>query len=173
MEKRSPKLRGWPGGADQEQKEIFEYFVPDGTLRSESSDATLTAFAQLATLRLNATRAWISLLDDANQYVLVEATRKSRLRPDRPDRPATDEDEDLLFGRTTFARSLGLCGHALDNAARHESEWAGEKLWKPSVVPFIVDDVAGHEQIRNHPFVTNHPSIRFYAAMPICTTSGL
>jgi len=150
--------------------------VPNGTLRSELSDATLSAFAQLAVLRLSATRALISLLDDANQYVLVEATQKSRLRPNRPDRldrEASGDEENLLFGRTTSARSLGLCGHALDYVARLESEWTGEKLWKPPTMPVVVGDVAGNEELRNHPFVTNHPTVRFYAAMPICTASGL
>ncbi|KAK4450582.1 hypothetical protein QBC34DRAFT_402902 [Podospora aff. communis PSN243] len=168
MEK-NPEIQTWAERAEQEQMEIFQYFVPDGTLRSES-DTTLSAFAQLAALRLNATRALISILDSANQYVLVEATRDSRLRRDRP---ATDEDDDLLLGRTTLTRSLGLCGHVLDNVDQHESELAGEKLWRPPYLPFMVDDVAVDEKLRDHPFVTSHPSVRFYAAMPICTTSGL
>lgn len=146
----------------------IRYFVPDGTLRSES-DATLLAFAQLAALRLNATRALISLLDSAHQYVLVEATQSSCLRPERP---ATDEDEDLLLGHTTLARPLGLCGHVFDTIDQHESDMAAQKLWRPPSLPFMVSDVAADEKLRKHLFATCHPPVRFYAVMPICTESG-
>lgn len=40
-----------------------------------SSDKVLTAFAQLAVLRLNVKRAMVSLIDDDNQIILAEATR--------------------------------------------------------------------------------------------------
>ncbi|KAK1833308.1 hypothetical protein QBC39DRAFT_329181 [Podospora conica] len=167
MEK-TPDLQTPSERAEQEQKEIFQYFVPDGTLRSES-DATLLAFAQLAALRLNATRALISLLDSAHQHVLAEATRSSRLRPERA---ATDEnDEDLLLGHTTLARPLGLCGHVFDTIDQHESDMAAQKLWRPPSLPFMVSDVAADEKLSKHLFAARHP-VRFYAVMPICTASG-
>ncbi|KAH0078330.1 hypothetical protein KCU86_g8809, partial [Aureobasidium melanogenum] len=38
-----------------------------------SRDTTLTAFAQLAALRLNVRRAMVSLIDSKHQYILAEA----------------------------------------------------------------------------------------------------
>jgi hypothetical protein len=44
-----------------------------------SSDKALTAFAQLAVLRLNVKRAMVSLIDADTQTILAEATRNLRL----------------------------------------------------------------------------------------------
>jgi len=130
--------------------------VPDQAIRSES-DLTLSALAQLATLRLKTTRALISLIDEKNQYVLVEVTQNSRLRWDWP----YQGKEDLFFGRMSLDRSLGLCGTALDLLSPRG----------PST-PLIVNDVATDERFNDHPFVASHRSVRFYAAIPIRTKTG-
>lgn len=44
-----------------------------------SRDKTLTAFAQLAVLRLGVKRAMVSLIDDQHQTILAEATRNLKL----------------------------------------------------------------------------------------------
>jgi hypothetical protein len=65
-----------------------------------SPDATLTALAQLATYRLGAGRAMISLVDDNRQYVLAEATPNMSLRPEAPgDAPST-----LWLGNVSIPR---------------------------------------------------------------------
>ncbi|RYP66490.1 hypothetical protein DL771_007750 [Monosporascus sp. 5C6A] len=148
------------------ESDIFRHFAPNQPPRS-GPDTTLSAFAQLVALRLNTTRALISLIDRTKQYILVEATQTSRLLSDG----AHNDSNDLLFGSTTLPRSTGLCGHALETfspreAGAHQDEW-----WRPS--PFVVNDLAYDDKFNNRPFVTSHPSLRFYAAMPIRTESGL
>jgi hypothetical protein len=49
-----------------------------------SSDSTLTALTQLATFRLGAGRAMISLIDDRRQYILAEATPSMIIHPTAP-----------------------------------------------------------------------------------------
>jgi hypothetical protein len=59
-----------------------------------SSDKALTAFAQLAVLRLNVKRAMVSLIDATTQTILAEATRNLRLG-DKDNAPATIHAEHL------------------------------------------------------------------------------
>jgi hypothetical protein len=49
-----------------------------------SQDSTLSALAQLATLRLGAGRAMISLIDGQRQYILAEATPNMSIHPETP-----------------------------------------------------------------------------------------
>lgn len=62
---------------------IVASHLPPGELPGHnpqaSSDKALSAFAQLAVLRMNAQNALISLIDADNQIVLAEATRNLRL----------------------------------------------------------------------------------------------
>ncbi|KAK0620993.1 hypothetical protein B0T14DRAFT_482159 [Immersiella caudata] len=151
-----------------DEKEILENIVLDQALRAES-DTALLAFAQLATLRLNAKWASISLIDGTNQYILVEVTQSSRLRQDPHH---SGGDEGFIFGRKTLARSLGLCGNALDILSKLESRAALHESGSPPPSPLIINDVMGDERFKHQPFVASHPSVRFFAAMPISTKSG-
>jgi hypothetical protein len=47
----------------------------DGYQPQSGRDRALTAFAQLAALRLDTRRAMVSLIDSNRQYILAEATR--------------------------------------------------------------------------------------------------
>jgi hypothetical protein len=40
------------------------------------------------------------------------------------------------------------------------------------VLPLIIHDLTQDDKFKHQPFVTSHPSLRFYAATPICTKSG-
>jgi hypothetical protein len=39
-------------------------------------------------------------------------------------------------------------------------------------LPLIVNDLGRDDRFKHHPFVLSRPSLRFYAAIPICTESG-
>lgn len=66
-------------GPDSETCSLPGHHVP-----RPSQDSTLSALAQLATLRLGAERAMISLIDDERQYVLAEATPNMSVHPKTP-----------------------------------------------------------------------------------------
>jgi signal transduction histidine kinase len=72
-----------------------------------------------------------------------------------------DQDE-LWFGCTTLARSRGLCEKALEILPSSRAR----------LLPLIINDLTQDDKLKNHPFVTSHPSLRFYAAIPISTKSS-
>jgi signal transduction histidine kinase len=115
---------------------------------------------------LNTARAFISLVDRTSQYILIEATQNSCLAPDS----SCDNGEDhLLFGRATLPRSQGLCGYALDVLS---PEKAGLYQRASRQSPLVVKDLVHDDHFKYRHFATNHPSVRFYAAVPINTKSG-
>lgn len=137
-------------------------FAPDNTPQS-SVDTALSAFAQLATLRLGARRALISLIDRSSQHILAEATQTLSLQSEL----VHSEHDELWFGATTLPRDLGLCETALDILPPAQR---GPQPW--SISPLVVDDLTLDDRFRDRLFVINRPTLRFFAAMPIRTKSG-
>lgn len=70
-----------------------------------TSNNTLTSFAQLATLRLNAERAFIAVLDRDTQYILCEATKSVNLN----DSSIHDPKDALWMGSTGSCEAWSLC----------------------------------------------------------------
>jgi len=71
-----------------------------------ATDTSLTSFAQLAALRLNCQRCFISLIDDKTQYVVAEATRTIGLESEDI---FEDENDRLSFGQTMLDFKTGVC----------------------------------------------------------------
>ncbi|KFY90738.1 hypothetical protein V500_04985, partial [Pseudogymnoascus sp. VKM F-4518 (FW-2643)] len=164
--------RGKTGGAPElpfenaRERDLYQYYQPSSSpgfepdhIPKSSYDTTLSAFAQLATLRLNTRRALISLIDRTNQYILAEATQTLSLQSDSVH---NDQDE-LWFGCTTLTRSQGLCEEALGVVPS-----PGPRR----LLPLIINDLTQDARLKDRPFVTSRPSLRFYAAMPITTKAG-
>ncbi|OIW25120.1 hypothetical protein CONLIGDRAFT_718019 [Coniochaeta ligniaria NRRL 30616] len=148
------------------ETDLFQYFVTEQQARQSVVDTTLSAFAQLAALRLNTARALISLVDRTSQHILIEATQNSSLVPHSS---REHGEHRLLFGRATFPRSQGLCGYALD-VLSPEKAGLYQRALRQS--PLVVKDVARDDHFKHCDFATSHPSVRFYAAVPINTKSG-
>jgi hypothetical protein len=70
-----------------------------------SPNNTLTSFAQLAALRLDAERAFICVLDRDRQYILAEATKSVNLN----DKSVHDHQGNLWIGSTGSSRAWSLC----------------------------------------------------------------
>ncbi|KAI9771346.1 MAG: hypothetical protein M1840_002316 [Geoglossum simile] len=150
----SPSLPSWNATAND----------PPVHVPQSSYDTTLSAFAQLATLRLNTRRALISLIDQTNQYILAEATQTLSLQSDTVH---NDQDE-LWFGCTTLSRSQGLCEKAL---GIRPSSKDGLRAKAQRLRPLIISDLSRDDAFKGHPFVISHLSLRFYAAIPISSKS--
>jgi hypothetical protein len=73
-------------------------------------DTALSAFAQLAVLRLGARRAFITILSTSTEHVLVEATKTMSLQSDIV---ATPKDTNWI-GTSSFAQADGLADLSLD-----------------------------------------------------------
>lgn len=126
-------------------EDLGSNFPPRGHVPHLSSDATLTALAQLAAIRLGAQRAMISLVDDQWQYILAEALPTTSLRPEAPG----DASSKLWLGSTGIPRTSGICDRCLN------------------VAPISSEDVAA---IQFNPILDDQKY--FYAGVPLRTTSG-
>lgn len=143
---------------------------PSSELRS-CPDATLTSFAELGALRLNATRAMISLFDSKYQYVIAEATHSMALTPNTkpPESQRGDIDQLLLCG-TAIPRSSGICELILPVSdhldERHPS---GPHQLPVTVIP----DLSADPRTSQRAFCLNTPQCRFYAGVPIRSQRGI
>lgn len=125
-----------------------------------SSDSSLTAFAQLGALRLDAQRATISLFGRHEQFVLAEATRTLSLQDDNE---YTARDE-LWLGACTMTYARSFCKSVADFPASVKS---------PADLVHVVTDLAHDDAYENHPDVMGYPNIRFLACVPIVSPKGI
>lgn len=129
-----------------------------GYTPQQSRDKALTAFAQLAALRLNVKRAMVSLIDTNNQMILAEATR------------GFDASE-LWLGATVLSRATAVCEHCFYNTASSRSNAAGASF---SCRGLIVDDCRLDSRFKDRDYVTQETAgVRFYAGVPIISPNGI
>ncbi|KAF7714153.1 Signal transduction histidine kinase-related protein [Penicillium ucsense] len=136
--------------------------LPANFTAHPSLDPTLSAFAQLGALRLDAKRVIISLFGRHEQYILTEATRTLSLR-DETDHDARDE---LWVGACTMSYDRSLCA-SMANTPSSVSR-------SPAKIPVsVIPDLSLDEMYHSHPDVSNYPSIRFLASAPIFSPRGV
>ncbi|GJD04433.1 HSP90-like protein [Colletotrichum higginsianum] len=145
-----------------------------------SSDKALTAFAQLAVLRLNVKRAMVSLIDTTTQTILAEATRNVQLgdlddlQDHQSDGLNKDGDQpsstngDLWLGAVILSRPDAVCEHSLVNTCT-----GLDHRGKPyTATGLIVNDCREDSRFCNRPYVLTEPGVRFYAGVPIISRTG-
>lgn len=138
----------------------------NGYKPKSSQDKSLTAFAQLATLRLNVKRCMISLIDSTHQYVLAEATKTLSLVDDERHGPA----DELWLGSTVLARSDAVCSVCLTERYTVIDERTGHrKSGRGAVIP----DLRLDDRYKEMPYVKQEPGLKFYAGVPIMTRNGI
>ncbi|OLN96870.1 Sensor protein GacS [Colletotrichum chlorophyti] len=145
--------------------------IPFSTL-SSSPDTGLTAFAQLGALRLNASRALISLFDRQHQYIVAEATRSMPLSPN----VKYQTQNHLWLCGTAIPRAFGICEHVLVGATSGKSlnipqAPSANKADKLPVA--IVPDLATDQRFCDRPYIDAAPYNRFYAGVPIRSPKGI
>ncbi|KAJ5580312.1 uncharacterized protein N7459_006297 [Penicillium hispanicum] len=114
-----------------------------------SRDSVLTVFAQLASLRLNATRAFISLFDRTTEHVVAEATARVSLR-------GAERSGSLWLGVQRHPRhEIPMCDQAMK---RFTDE--GQDM-------YLVPDLTRDPLFHSHSSVTGPPHNRFYVSVPI------
>ncbi|KAK2605983.1 hypothetical protein QQS21_003609 [Conoideocrella luteorostrata] len=136
--------------------------IPASQLIS-SADAALTAFAQLAVLRLGASRALVSLFDSTSQHIVAEATPDISLRP----RDSAAQYPLWLSG-TSIPRSFGVCDHVLNAQPGPEHN-------KDDGLPvYVVNDLAQDDRFADRTFVKGaRLYCRFFAGVPIRSRHGV
>lgn len=125
-----------------------------------SPDRALTAFAQLATLRLNCRRAFISFFDRQHQYIVAEATKTLSLERDS----AFGAGDGLKYGVTIVPRKGSLCEHTV--AVPIDLD-----LHDKDVSVFVVPDCTKDDRFKDCHY-TKHSNFRFYAGVAIVSPDG-
>lgn len=118
-----------------------------------SGDVSLTAFAQLVSLRLNAKRTLICLYDKSNHYILAEATRTLSLQQDA----VHEEGDGLFWGTAIIPLRNGMNAQALNVPDGQALEYT---------------DLVRHERHSSHPHVASAPYLRSFAGVPMLSPSG-
>ncbi|KAJ5976431.1 CheY-like superfamily [Penicillium waksmanii] len=134
--------------------------TPTKANAQSSPNTTLTSFAQLAALRLNAQRAFITILNHDFQFVLAEATKTTNIGNSE----LSAEGDGLFVGTSTLTQSWNICQETVSIRADEQDE----------DYPFlIVKDLEKTERFRKLPFVTGEPHSRFYAGTPLTSGSDI
>ncbi|KAI5249032.1 hypothetical protein E4T43_00996 [Aureobasidium subglaciale] len=157
------------------EREFYKYFQPlrlgladrdasgvsTGSPRARASpDRALTAFAQLATLRLNCKRAAISFFDRDNQYILAEATQSLSLQAESVHEPGDQID----LGVSVHPKRGSICEHSINFPFDAADEGKDGSV-------FIVPDLSKDARFSQQPYTTQH-NWKFYAGVPIVSPNG-
>ncbi|KAJ5220122.1 hypothetical protein N7468_009326 [Penicillium chermesinum] len=126
-----------------------------------TSNNTLTAFAQLAAVRLGVERALICVLDRDKQFTLAEATPSLNL----DDTSSYETKDSLWTGVTGSRKAWSLCQDtvALSRSDRENGSY-----------PFlIVDDLSQNDRYKRFSFVEKDPHYRFFAGTPLMSDNNI
>jgi hypothetical protein len=137
--------------------------IPSNELTT-SSDATLTAFCQVAALRLNASRSLISLFDRNSQFVVAEATPNTPLHPTSRIKGA---DQGLWLCGTYFPRSFGVCERAINSPDLVSLQVPQNTAAEPPLT--IINDLKDDNILCDRSYCLGWPHHRFYAGAPLVT----
>jgi len=129
-----------------------------------SRDRALTAFAQLATLRLDVKRCMVSLIDANVQYILAEATQTVSL----VDTKRHEANDEVWMGSAAIDRHLAVCGLTFDSTYTVTNEDGSFSTHNA----LVVEDMREDPRFKDREYVKNG-SVLFYAGVPIKTRSGI
>ncbi|TGJ86265.1 hypothetical protein E0Z10_g2490 [Xylaria hypoxylon] len=139
---------------------------PVSTLEfSTTADPILTGLAQLGACRTGASRAFISLFDQAHQYIIAEATRTSPLRPDSGSN-GTPRDPFWLQG-TAIPRSKGVCQQFLNTMKQ------GENGCDAELPVTMIPDIRADPQISEECCLLLGSPTRGFVGVPIRSENGV
>lgn len=135
-----------------------------------SWDTSLTAFAQLGALRLNAKRCLISLVTRDTTYVISEATRTLSLRRD----DVHEENDSLWFGVCTLPKNSGICSHSVDVFAGLQCGCEAECMKTKNGPPdhIEINNLLEDGCALRRKAAESNPNLRFYISVPITTVAG-
>ena len=129
-----------------------------------SRDKSLTAFAQLAALRLDARRCMVSLIDNNRQYILAEATKTVSLFSPQVEHP----DDEVWLGNAVLNKTDAVCYHTFSSTYTAKEENGDTITAECMVIP----DCRQDPRFADKDYVKSEPGVRFYAGVPIITRAG-
>jgi signal transduction histidine kinase/CheY-like chemotaxis protein len=129
-------------------------------------DKILTAFCQLGALRLQARRCLIFFFDVNHAYIMAESTKTLSLENDAVHAPG----DEIWLGHSAIPRDIACCETTVNLPSFPISAADNGDTRKSA---FIVNDLTKHPDLSTRPYVTGYPNGRFYAGVPITTSSGV
>lgn len=132
-----------------------------------SHDPVLNALAQLGVHRLGCERAFVSLIDNENQYVVAEVTKSVSLY-NGGYHPA---DGGLAIGVKVMDLVSGVCPGTMPAFTDLTYQTSS-----PSIIAnansFVIPDFTLESEYKAKPYVTAFPFMRFYTGVPIRSDAG-
>ncbi|KAL8846899.1 MAG: hypothetical protein Q9221_008040 [Calogaya cf. arnoldii] len=145
-----------------------------------SPENTLTALAQLCALRLNASRAMVSVIAKDTQYFIAEATKTLDLVDNNK---CEVEGDTLWVGCGSVSKAGRLCEVKNFNPRKPDllAMSSVNEAQRTIEIPansdtyhcFTVNDLSKDERFNQLSFVTGDPHFRFYAGTPLTTKNGV
>ncbi|CAG8898846.1 unnamed protein product [Penicillium egyptiacum] len=141
-------------------------FRPATAIGSEAlvlgtSNSTMTSFAQLAALRLNVERVFISVLDRDQQHIIAEATKSLNLN----DPSIYDDNDNVWLGAPDTRKTWSVCKDTV-SLPPNDRENADYKF-------LVVNDMTENERYKHLSFVEKEPNFRFFAGTPLTTEKNI
>ncbi|KAL6708312.1 hypothetical protein ACN47E_003236 [Coniothyrium glycines] len=148
-------------GADRTGEKGLTY---KGYRPAAGRDRSLTAFAQLAALRLDARRAMVSLIDSTRQYILAEATRTVSLFSST----AEKAEDEVWLGNAILKKTDAVCYHTFASTYTAKESNGDDYIAECMIIP----DCRLDPRFADKDYVKGEPGVRFYAGVPIITKAG-
>ncbi|KAL4985254.1 hypothetical protein BDW68DRAFT_179881 [Aspergillus falconensis] len=133
-----------------------------------ASDTALTGLARLGVLQFGCNRAFVSIIDEANQHVIAEATSSAFLR-DVGKRQANDG---LYLGTRRLDLGWGVVPRTIGFFTKRNSEPIETDNVIANETRYIVYDLTKEDAYKDRPYVVHWPFMRFYVAVPIRSPEG-
>ncbi|RDW60240.1 hypothetical protein BP5796_11846 [Coleophoma crateriformis] len=134
-----------------------------------SPDPTLTALAQVGALRTNCDRSFLSLMTKDSQHILAEATRTISLI----DKENHGPGDRVFLGARTLDLEWGVCPSTIKVFTSTDGSL---NVSTPNVTAksssYVMNDMSLEECFKDRPYVKGFPYMKFYAEVPLETSSG-
>lgn len=142
----------------------------DPTLGRVSLDPVLNALCQLGVHRLGCDRAFISLIDHENQYIISEMTKSVSLY----DSSRHYVDDAVCMGARPIGLDAGVCAGTMPafTGARPNAYHVNTPNMFADDSRYIINDFTLEPKYKDRPYVKGDPHMRFYAEVPITTSQG-
>ncbi|RDW78899.1 hybrid sensor histidine kinase/response regulator [Aspergillus mulundensis] len=132
-----------------------------------ASDTALTGLARLGVLQFGCNRAFVSIIDEANQHVIAEATTSVSLNNARKHQA----NDGLYLGTKCLDLGWGVVPRTVGFFTNRMEPIDTENMIA-NETRYIVHDFTKEDAYKDRPYVVHWPFMRFYAAVPIKSPGG-
>ncbi|KAL4736605.1 hypothetical protein BDV11DRAFT_10681 [Aspergillus similis] len=133
-----------------------------------ASDTALTGLARLGVLQFGCNRAFVSIIDEANQHVIAEATTSIFLQ----NAGKHQASDNLYLGTRRLDLGWGVVPRTIGFFTKRNPDFIDNENVIANDTCYIINDLTKEDAYKNRPYVVHWPYMRFYAAVPIRNPAG-